>query len=291
VSAQQIHFGEYAPGMGKVLNEGQIRQYVEQGWVSPIDVLTSDQAFECRLRLEEWEQMRGGKLPAHERSSAHILFPWIDDLMRNGKILDAVEDLIGPNILCWNSVFWIKEAESESYVGWHQDLEYWGLSNSEVVSIWVAISDASEASGCMSVIPGSHKEIMAHDETYESKNLLSRGQELRIDISRRSIVSMPLKAGQVSFHNVRTAHGSGPNTTGDRRIGLSFHYMPTYTEQTLSEWDSASLVRGVDKYNNFEHCPRPRKPLDSSSVEFHKLASDAMREIIYKGADSNQRTL
>ena len=277
--------------MGKVFTEEQIRQYEADGWVSPVDLLTSEQADECRNQLEAWELLRGGSLPTHERSGAHILFPWIDELMRAERILDAVEDLIGPNILCWNSVFWIKEAQSSSYVGWHQDLQYWGLSNSEVVSIWIALSNASEDAGCMNVIPGSHKETIEHAETYAKNNLLSRGQELEIDISQRKTVPMALKAGQVSFHNVRTAHGSGPNKTNDRRIGLSLHYMPPHTEQTLSEWDCASLVRGTDQYRHFEHCPRPSADLEPNAVDFHKRASDAMREIIYKGSSTDRRTL
>jgi non-heme Fe2+,alpha-ketoglutarate-dependent halogenase len=277
--------------MGKVFTEEQIRQYEADGWVSPVDLLTSEQADECRNQLEAWELLRGGSLPTHERSGAHILFPWIDELMRAERILDAVEDLIGPNILCWNSVFWIKEAQSSSYVGWHQDLQYWGLSNSDVVSIWIALSNAGEDAGCMNVIPGSHKETIEHAETYAKNNLLSRGQELEIDISQRKTVPMALKAGQVSFHNVRTAHGSGPNKTNDRRIGLSFHYMPPHTEQTLSEWDSASLVRGTDQYRHFEHCPQPSADLEPNAVDFHKRASDAMREIIYKGSGTDRRTL
>ena len=277
--------------MGKVFTDQQIEQYEADGWVSPLDVLGEEQANECRQQLEAWEALRGGSLPPHERSGGHILFPWIDELMRNEKVLDAVEDLIGPDILCWSSVFWIKEAHSPSYVGWHQDLQYWGLSNSDVVSIWIALSDASEAAGCMSVIPGSHKETLGHDETYAEDNLLSRGQELQIDVTQQLTVPMPLTLGQVSFHNVRTAHGSGPNTTNDRRIGLSFHYMPTFTEQTLSEWDSAALVRGEDQYNNFAHCPQPVHDLEPAAVDFHKRAADTMREIIYKGARTDRRTL
>ena len=277
--------------MGKVFTEEQIRQYEADGWVSPVDLLTSEQADKCRNQLEAWELLRGGSIPTHERSGSHILFPWIDQLMRAERILDAVEDLIGPNILCWNSVFWIKEAQSSSYVGWHQDLQYWGLSNSDVVSIWIALSNASEDAGCMNVIPGSHKETIEHAETYAKNNLLSRGQELEIDISQRKTVPMALKAGQVSFHNVRTAHGSGPNKTNDRRIGLSLHYMPPHTEQTLSEWDCASLVRGTDQYRHFEHCPRPSADLEPNAVDFHKRASDAMREIIYKGSSTDRRTL
>ena len=277
--------------MGKVFSTSQIKQYESDGWISPVDVFTEEQVSDCRTRLEAWESMRGGHLPPHERSGGHILFPWIDDLMRNDTILDAVEDLIGPDILCWSSVFWIKEPRSPSYVGWHQDLQYWGLSSSDVVSTWIALSDASEDAGCMSIIPGSHKEVLDHEETYAKDNLLSRGQELEIDVTQRETIPMPLKPGQVSFHNVRTAHGSGPNTTSDRRIGLSCHYMPTSTEQTLSEWDSAALVRGEDQYNNFQHCPQPAYDLEPAAVDFHKRAADTMRQIIYKGARTDERTL
>jgi non-heme Fe2+,alpha-ketoglutarate-dependent halogenase len=199
--------------------------------------------------------------------------------------------LIGPNILCWNTIFWIKEAHSPSYVGWHQDLTYWGLDNPELVTVWVALSPATEQSGCMSVLPGSHLELLEHAETYHEDNMLSRGQELRIDLGERTPVAMPLDPGQASFHNVRAAHGSGPNTTGDRRIGLSMHYMPTHTRQQLADSDTAALVRGVDEFNHFEHSPRPEADLDPIAVEFHRRASKKLREIIYAGAEPVEPTL
>ena len=226
-----------------------------------------------------------------KRSKSHLLFTWVDDIMRNDVLLDAVEDLIGPNILCWNTIFWIKEAQTPSYVGWHQDLTYWGLDNDELVSVWVALSPASEAAGCMSVIPGSHRELLTHDETYHEDNLLTRGQELSIDVSSRTTVPMPLEPGQASFHNVKAAHGSGPNSTDDRRIGLSLHYMPTHTRQLLAEWDSAALVRGVDRFGHFEIAPRPASDFDPPAVEFHARAAKALREIVYQGADQSDPTL
>ena len=146
--------------MGKVLTDEQIAHYEAHGFVFPIPGLSAEEAAAARARLEEHEAQVGTALGPVERSKSHLLFTWVDDIMRNEQILDAVEDLIGPNILCWNTIFWIKEARTPSYVGWHQDLTYWGLDNDELVSVWVALSPASEASGCMSVIPGSHLELL-----------------------------------------------------------------------------------------------------------------------------------
>ena len=137
----------------------------------------------------------------------------------------------------------------------------------------------------MSVLPGSHLELLDHVETYSDDNMLTRGQELTIDVGERPQAAMPLEPGEASFHNVRSAHGSGPNTTDDRRIGLSMHYMPTHTRQTLTDWDTASLVRGVDDYGHFEIAPPPESDLHPDAVAFHRKASEALRELIYAGAE------
>lgn len=270
---------------GKALTEAQIAQYHEHGFVAPVDGLTVEQAAVARERLEEHEATIGHNLGQDQRTKSHYLFTWVDDIMRNTQIVDAVEDLLGPNLLCWGTIFWIKEANSPSYVGWHQDLQYWGLETSELVNVWVALAPASEAAGCMSVLPGSHRELFDHVETYHDDNLLSRGQELTIDVGERSPVAMPLEPGQFSIHNGRLAHGSGPNTTNDRRIGLSLQYMPTTAKQTLVDWDTASLVRGIDDYNHFEHGPRPTADLQPDNVAFHARATEALRRLIYLGAE------
>jgi len=270
--------------MTKLLSAEQISHYREQGWLSPIDVLSRAEVADARAKLEAFEASKGAPIAAPERVRSFLLFPWVDDIMRHEAVLDAVEDLIGPDILCWSSVFWVKEARSESFVSWHQDLTYWGLDNDATVSVWVALSDASEAAGCMSVIPGSHREIFEHAETYAENNLLTRGQELTIDVGARETAAMPLCAGQASIHNGRSAHGSGPNQTDDRRIGISFQYMPPSTKQMLNEWDSAALVRGTDSYGHFELAPRPTREFDPVGVEFHEQSTQAMRDILYKGA-------
>jgi non-heme Fe2+,alpha-ketoglutarate-dependent halogenase len=273
------------------LDAAAIDQFQQAGYLSPVPVISASQAKICRARLEAYEAELGHPVKGPLRTKPHLLFKWVDELMRHTTILDCIEGLIGPDILCWNSWFWIKEANSPSYVSWHQDSQYWGLDTSKLVTAWLALSPASEASGCMRVLPGSHlEEPMIHKDLYNDDNLLTRGQEI-VDIDESQAVSMPLQTGEMSFHNIRIAHASSPNVTDERRIGLSLHYMPPQTSQLNSDWDCASLVRGVDRYRNFEHAPVPACDFDPVTVAYHEKATTAMRELLFKGAEKVRPTI
>ena len=268
-----------------------IDQFQQSGYLSPVPVISESQAKIYRTRLEAYEAELGHPVQGPLRTKPHLLFKWVDELMRNTTILDCIEDLIGPDILCWNSWFWIKEANSPSYVSWHQDSQYWGLDTSKLVTAWLALSPASEASGCMRVMPGSHlQDPLIHTDLYNDDNLLTRGQEI-VDIDDAQAVSMPLQTGEISFHNIGIAHASGPNVTDDRRIGLSFHYMPTQSSQLNADWDCASLVRGVDRYRHFDHAPAPVRDFDPVTVAYHEKATTAMRELLFKGAEKVRPTI
>lgn len=275
----------------KHLEAEAVAQFDQAGYLSPVSIISEAQANMYRTRLETYELELGHPVLGPLRTKPHLLFKWVDDLMRNKIILDCIEDLIGPDILCWNSWFWIKEASSTSYVSWHQDSQYWGLDTSKLVTAWLALSPASEESGCMQVVPGSHREDpMAHKDLYNDDNLLTRGQEI-VDIDASQAVSMPLRTGEMSFHNIRIAHASGPNVSVDRRIGLSLHYMPTQTSQLNSDWDCASLVRGVDRYGNFDPAPIPAYDFDPVTVAYHEKATTAMRKLLFQGAEKVRPTI
>lgn len=273
--------------MARTLSEAQIEHYQSAGWLAPLDVLTAGEVAAARSTLEDFEAEHGALGGRPERSRAYLPFTWVDEIMRKPALVDAVEDLIGPDILCWNAILWIKEPGTGSFVGWHQDVTYWGLDNRSLVTVWVALSEASEAAGCLSVLPGSHRSTLDHTETYHADNLLTRGQHID-DIDPADTVAMPLRAGQASFHNVGTAHGSGPNQTDDRRIGLSLHYLPPNTRQTLVDWDSAALVRGEDTYGHFDHAPRPPADLDPEVMAYHARSAQALNRIVYAGADTTR---
>ena len=278
--------------MPKVLSEDAIEQYHREGYFFPVRILDDEGVAANRRRLEDFEARQGKPVEGAQRSKSHLLFKWVDDLMRDSTLLDAVEDLIGRDILCWNTIFWIKEAGGQSFVSWHQDLRYWGLDTNDLVSVWLALSPATLESGCMRVLPDSHKgDLLPHNDEYQQDNLLTRGQEIAVKVDETKTVAMPLEPGEISLHNVRLAHASGPNCSNDRRIGISLHYMPTHTKQTVGEWDTAALVRGEDRFGHFTITPRPAKDFDPSAVLFHEKATDATRKILYKDAQEDRHTI
>jgi hypothetical protein len=273
------------------LSAKEVAQYHRDGYVCPVPVMPAEEALALRRQLEAYEATQGGKLQAVQRSRAFLLFKWLDDLIRDPRVLDPIEQVMGPDILCWSTLFWIKDARSKSFVSWHQDNTYWGLSSRSVVTAWFAISDASVEAGCMSVLPGSHLGLpLEHEDTYHEDNMLTRGQAIKeIDDSRA--VSMPLKAGEMSIHNYCLAHGSGPNLSHDRRIGVSMHFMPPQTKQVVANWDCAAVVRGEDRYGNFVPAPIPTRDFDPVAVAFHAQAAKAMRDVLYAGAAKNLQRL
>lgn len=276
---------------GATLSAQQIECYRRDGFVCPVPVMSAAEAAGLRRQLEAVEARQGGKLEAAQRSRAFLLFKWLDDLIRDPRVLDPIEQLIGPDILCWSSIFWIKDAGSKSFVSWHQDNTYWGLSSRNVVTAWFAISEASVEAGCMSVLPGSHQgQTLEHEDTFHEDNMLTRGQAIKkLDESRA--VSMPLRAGEMSIHNYCLAHGSGPNLSADRRIGVSMHFMPPQTKQVVGSWDCAALVRGEDRFGNFVPTPVPARDFDPIAVAFHAQAAKAMRDVLYAGAEKNPQRL
>ena len=271
--------------MGKRLSAEAVAQYRRDGFYFPLPVLSAGEARVYRDRLEAHERATGGPLSGNMRHKVHLLFTWANELARHAAILDAIEDVIGPNILCWSTNFFIKEAHSPSYVSWHQDATYWGLSTSDVITAWVAFADVPVESGAMKFWPGSHlKQQFEHRDTFDKDNLLSRGQEIAVDVPEGEGVDVPLKAGEMSLHHVLLAHGSGPNTTGDRRIGLAMRYIPPHVRQ-LKVRDSATLVRGTDRYGNFDLEPAPRHDLDAAALAAHRDAVDRSAKALYAGTD------
>ena len=252
-----------------------LQQYEEQGYVAPVRVLTDQRARRYRKFLEDYEAMAGGVIDARTRQKPHLLFTWAAALIRETTILDAVEALIGPNILCWSTGFFIKEAHDPSHVTWHQDLTYWGLEPADVVTAWIALSPSTRESGCMRFVPGSHKlPVLAHHDTFAADNMLSRGQEIAVPVNEDTAVDIVLAPGEISLHHVKLFHASAPNRTGDRRIGLAIRYMPPHMRQVVGDQDSATLVRGTDPFGHFGQEPRPAADMEPAAVAYHQRALD-----------------
>jgi non-haem Fe2+, alpha-ketoglutarate-dependent halogenase len=269
--------------MAKLLTRTQIDRFREEGFLAPIRVMSAAEALEYRARLERFEASTGGPLSGDFRHKSHLLFTWLADLVRHPRILDAVEDLYGSDLLCWTSNFFIKEQESPAFVSWHQDSTYWGLSRPDVVSAWVAFTPANAANGAMEVIPGSHKlDQIPHRDTFAKHNLLTRGQEIAVEVDENKAVRLTLEPGEMSLHHVRLVHGSPPNTSDDRRIGFAIRYIPTSVSQIAGE-DSATLVRGEDRFRHFEPEPRPVSDLQPDMLALHKEITERNARILYRG--------
>jgi ectoine hydroxylase-related dioxygenase (phytanoyl-CoA dioxygenase family) len=215
-----------------------------------------------------------------------LLFKWLAEAVRHPRILDAVEDLIGPDILCWSTHWFIKEAQSPSYVSWHQDSNYWGLDTNELVSVWLALSPATVASGCLRLLPGSHtKPALEHVDTFAQNNMLTRGQAIQnVDESRA--LDLQVQPGEVAIFDYRLAHASHPNNSNERRIGIGFRYIPPSARQVRNDWDCASLLRGKDSLGHFELEPEPSHDFDPLAVALHRKADEAQRVVYYSEAKS-----
>ena len=270
------------------LTPEQVNAYHRDGYVFPVRVMAPEDAAYYRRCLETHEAQAGKPLQGNFRHKTHLLFTWADALVHHPAILDAVEDVIGPDILCWTTNFFIKEAASPGFVSWHQDSTYWGLDPDDVITAWVAFTDVTPENGYMQFIPGSHKIAqLPHVDTFHRDNLLSRGQEIAVEVDKSKAVGIPLKAGEMSLHHIKLVHGSDANRTHDRRIGLAIRYIPTYVRQTKVR-DSAMLVRGTDKYHHFDYEPRPVADLDAAALAAHSESVDRQVKALYQGTDKQE---
>ena len=269
--------------MTKILTKTQIDQFWRDGCIFPIRVMSEDAAAQIRARLEAFERTTGGPLKGDLRHKSHLLFSWLADLVRNEQIVDVIEDLYGPNLLCWTTNFFIKEARNPAFVSWHQDSTYWGLDKPDVVTAWVALTPSNRANGAMGFIPGTHKsEQIPHRDTFAQNNLLTRGQEIAVEVDERQAVTIELRPGEMSLHHVRLVHGSPPNPSADRRIGFAIRYIPTSVAQVAGD-DSATLVRGEDRHHHFEHEPRPTSDMEPAFVALHRKITERNAQILYRG--------
>ena len=248
------------------LTESDVRRYRQDGFLSPVDVLSPERALDYRRRLEAAEAQHG---PMHYLVKPHLLLTLADDLVHEASLLDCLEPLLGPDLLLWDSAFIIKEPRSPARVSWHQDLTYWGLDTDDMVAVWLALSPATAESGAMCMVPGSHRQGgVAHREAPETDNVLSRGQTIDAAIDEGLVVQTELRPGQMSLHHGWVFHSSRPNVSDDRRIGFGMNVIAPHVRQTAMSGDTALLLRGEDRHGHYRPEPRPRHDFAPEAVAF-----------------------
>ena len=266
------------------LSSNQLKQYNDNGYVAPIDILSTEEAFIARQEIELIEKEMPSEIDKSGRYNVHLISPELDKIVHNSKILDAVESIIGKNILVCSTTLFIKNPNQTGYVSYHQDAKYIGLEPHNWVTAWVAITDSYEENGCMRMWPGSHIEIRDHNQKFDKGNLLTRGQTVE-NVPENEVKSVELKAGQMSLHHPRIVHGSGINKSDDRRIGFVIQsYIGTNVKQVLGK-NGVQIARGTDEFKYHEEISRVRNFMDEEGMALRKRENQYLQEIFYNGSE------
>ena len=266
------------------LNEKQLKDYEDHGFVAPIDVLTLEEAKKIKEEIEYIEKKWPDELIGLGRNNVHYISPIFDQVCHNSKILDVVESIIGKNILVGGTTLFIKDPDKKGFVSWHQDAKYIGFEPHNWVTAWLAITDANEENGCMRMWSGSHKEkIKEHQDTFNENNLLTRGQTVQ-NIPLEDTTPNILKAGQLSLHHPMIVHGSGSNKSNTRRIGFVIQsYIGTNVDQVIGKV-YVQQARGKDNFKYHEHTKRPSELMSKEDINIRSKANKELSKIFYNDA-------
>ena len=281
--------------MTTMLDPDQIDSYQRDGYLFPLDLLDSGEVEETIHELQRaHDDARAlgleSKWPMYLRTNVHLLLPFVSRLGSSAGLLDQVESILGPDILLWSAEFFIKPAHTNKVVSWHQDLTYWGLGETdEEMTAWVALSDVTEAAGCMRFVPGSHRHrILPHRDTFAEDNLLSRGQEVAVDVDESDAVKVILRPGQVSFHHGRIFHASGPNHSDHDRIGLVFRFVTPSVKQQVAARDYAMTVRGGNDSDHWIEVTPPRQNFAADSLALYEMVRAVQNQALAEGIETEQ---
>ena len=266
------------------LSLNQLKQYNDEGFISPIDIFSEGKAKDIRNEIEIIEKKFPNELERSGRYNAHLISPLLDSIVHNSKILDTVQSLIGKNILVCGTTLFIKDPNKKGFVSYHQDAKYIGLEPYNWVTAWVAITDSNEENGCMRMWPGSHKDkIKEHNQMFNKDNLLTRGQTVN-NVPIKNTTPLILKAGQMSLHHPMVIHGSGLNKSKDRRIGFVIQsFIGTNVKQVIGK-NGVQLARGIDKFNYHHKIKRPNSLMNKKDLQIKKDENINLQNIFYKGS-------
>ncbi|MEM6578166.1 MAG: phytanoyl-CoA dioxygenase family protein [Pseudomonadota bacterium] len=281
------------------LSDTQTKQYWDDGYLFPIPVMDPDEAARHRSELESFEaeykdwKAQGLPLPlaTYKRINSHCVIPQAHKIAADPRVLDVIEGILGPDILIWSVEFFIKESNSKAIVSMHQDLTYWGFGAVDhLLTAWIALSPATEASGCMNFVNGSHKNaILPHADTHDENNLLSRGQEIQVEVADDDRVFAELQPGEMSLHHGLMIHGSGPNISDDRRIAVAIRYCTPQIAQEVATKDYAILARGADRTGNFVNFTPPRTNFAPEALALYDEIRTAQAAALMDGADADAK--
>ncbi|MDH3701853.1 MAG: phytanoyl-CoA dioxygenase family protein [Alphaproteobacteria bacterium] len=239
------------------LTDTDLAAYRRDGYLAPLPLLTRDEAATALAGLEDFERDFGERAGFILRHKCHLVLTWADAMVHHPRVLDAVASVLGPNLLCWATSFFIKNARDPAFVSWHQDSEYWGLDQIEnTVSVWIALTPSRVENGCLRIVPGTHTAMLEHHKIPDANNMLNHNQH--VAVNEADAVDLIMAPGEACLFHTLAVHGSNPNPSDGRRIGFAIRYIKPSCRQLVEEHDSAMLVRGDDTHGHFTLEPRPR---------------------------------
>jgi hypothetical protein len=268
--------------MGRFLTDVQIGQFRAEGWAGPLRVYSEDKMAELRQRLEKFEAAHPtevGKL----YQGPHLLFPWLYDILHVPHLVDAWQDLFGPNLLVVTTGFRIKDPSTKSYVGWHQDAYYVRYEPFWSTCI-LAFTESTIENGCVQVVPGSHKwGLLPHEETGDEDNMLTRGQHITVPFDQSQAIHVTLRPGELIAMDHMLIHGSEQNHSKSRRINFLIDVLPTHARRE-GKRESGILVAGEDTYGYYDLEDRPQDDFGPLARERHRAVITRRNEKTYVGS-------
>jgi ectoine hydroxylase-related dioxygenase (phytanoyl-CoA dioxygenase family) len=257
-----------------MLSQTRIDAYHRDGYSFPHAALSTDEVAACLEGLARYEAWLGkpvNHMPEQWRSCTYAFLPWVNKLIRHPRILDIIEDILGPDIFAFTTTFFIKDAQSPTFALWHQDSPYFGLRPHEHVTCWVALTDATAEAGCMEVVPerGSARQLNHRASGLEG-SINAIAQMIADDFDQTETVMMEVPAGSFSLHHTLCMHRSGPNGANYRRIGIGTSYIPAHCRTLSSVRMCIPLVRGRNSDGNFDILEPPEAELHPAALARHK---------------------
>ena len=249
------------------------------GYSFPIKILDQNDAINLGYYYNETKNKYvSSNLIFEHKFKSHLIFKKINDLIFNKKMLDIAEKIIGPNILCWNSIIFYKKPYSKNFVGWHEDKSYWYLDNDNILSFSIALTESNIDNGCLKFLKSKRK--VEYEIKNPKLNMLARGQNAIIDNKDLS-ENIELLPGQACIFKQDAVHGSGSNISNKERILLAIRYIST-NNKTRNNHKSATLVRGVDNFNYYEKEPIPSIDFDPVCVSYHQMLMSKQTQVFAK---------
>lgn len=240
-----------ATGKIAVLTDKQLSDYEELGFVDSIQILSEDEVRSYRADVERTCQALGDRIT--RLNALHLSFRWAWDLCTHPRVLDCMEQLLGPNILLKSTRLFYKHGRSSSYVGWHQDGITERVEDAHVPAIWLGLTAATVENGCLRVVPRSHRlGLVPHTSFPDSDNLTTEGVTAQARIESPHDVVM--RAGEMSLHHPLVLHASNPNRSSGPRIGFTATYS---TPALRSSRTAVAWVRGDGPRHCFEVIDEP----------------------------------